>query len=96
MNYCTGLMVGSTASMSSLWSFSFNIGISQSKHVSSCVTAIETGDTRRNKRLKVLVNPVGGPGRAKALWIKTVEPIFRSAGCILDVTCELCNSQQTI
>lgn len=44
------------------------------------------GRAKHSKRLRVLINPVGGPGKAKAEWVKTVEPIFRSAGATLDVT----------
>lgn len=49
--------------------------------------SFQAGGVKRNKRLKVLINPAAGAGHAKALWIKKVEPIFRSADCQLDVTC---------
>ncbi|KAG1891068.1 ATP-NAD kinase-like domain-containing protein [Suillus subluteus] len=38
------------------------------------------------KNLKVLVNPHGGPGKGRALYVSKVEPILLAAGCILDVT----------
>ncbi|KAL0570248.1 sphinganine kinase lcb4 [Marasmius crinis-equi] len=40
---------------------------------------------KRNRRLKVLVNPHGGPGKAVSIFKKTVEPILRAAGCSLDI-----------
>ncbi|KAG7092503.1 hypothetical protein E1B28_008854 [Marasmius oreades] len=40
---------------------------------------------QRNRRLKVLVNPYGGVGKAVSVFTKTVEPILRAAGCTLDV-----------
>ncbi|KAG1756719.1 ATP-NAD kinase-like domain-containing protein [Suillus paluster] len=39
-----------------------------------------------SKNLKVLVNPHGGPGKARAMYVNKVEPIFLAAGCTLDVT----------
>ncbi|KIM58901.1 hypothetical protein SCLCIDRAFT_1050178 [Scleroderma citrinum Foug A] len=38
------------------------------------------------KKLKVLVNPHGGPGKARSIYTDKVEPILRAAGCALDVT----------
>ncbi|KZP19451.1 hypothetical protein FIBSPDRAFT_827966 [Athelia psychrophila] len=38
------------------------------------------------RRLKVLINPFGGKGRAGALYNKVVEPIFRAAKCPMDAT----------
>lgn len=38
------------------------------------------------KNLKVLVNPHGGKGKGRALYVSKVEPIFLAAGCTLDVT----------
>ncbi|KAF9265425.1 hypothetical protein L218DRAFT_1019822 [Marasmius fiardii PR-910] len=40
---------------------------------------------QRNRRLKVLVNPHGGVGKAVPVFKKTVEPILRAANCTLDV-----------
>lgn len=37
------------------------------------------------RRLKVLVNPVGGPGKARQLFQQRVRPILEAAGCKLDV-----------
>jgi len=39
-----------------------------------------------SKNLKVLVNPFGGPGKARTLYANKVEPILLAAGCTLDVT----------
>ncbi|KAF5377073.1 hypothetical protein D9757_007739 [Collybiopsis confluens] len=38
-----------------------------------------------NRRLKVLVNPHGGVGKAVAIFNKSIEPVLRAAGCILDI-----------
>ncbi|THH33940.1 hypothetical protein EUX98_g262 [Antrodiella citrinella] len=38
------------------------------------------------RRVKVLVNPHSGPGKAVQLFKQKVEPLFRAARCILDVT----------
>ncbi|KAL0577639.1 sphinganine kinase lcb4 [Marasmius crinis-equi] len=40
---------------------------------------------RQNRRLKVLVNPKSGTGKAVKTFVTTVEPILRTAGCSLDV-----------
>ncbi|KAJ4000735.1 ATP-NAD kinase-like domain-containing protein [Lentinula boryana] len=42
-------------------------------------------DVKPNRRLKVLINPHGGVGKGVALFNKLVEPVFRAAGCILDL-----------
>ncbi|KIJ68916.1 hypothetical protein HYDPIDRAFT_79957 [Hydnomerulius pinastri MD-312] len=39
-----------------------------------------------SKVLRVIINPHGGPGRARKIFTKKVEPILRAAGCKLDVT----------
>ncbi|GAM87716.1 hypothetical protein ANO11243_057430 [Dothideomycetidae sp. 11243] len=38
----------------------------------------------RSKRLKVLINPHGGPGLAPKLYAKDAEPIFKAAGCEIE------------
>ncbi|PGH11092.1 hypothetical protein AJ80_07280 [Polytolypa hystricis UAMH7299] len=42
------------------------------------------GDAQRRKRVKVLVNPFGGKGRAAKLYYKYVEPILAAARCEID------------
>lgn len=42
-------------------------------------------DVRPYRRLKVLVNPVGGPGKARQLFQTRVRPILEASGCKLDV-----------
>lgn len=37
------------------------------------------------RRLKVLINPVGGPGKARQLFQAKVRPILEAAGCVLDI-----------
>ncbi|KAG5650770.1 hypothetical protein H0H81_011109 [Sphagnurus paluster] len=45
----------------------------------------EDSGVTRSRRLKVLVNPHGGVRKGAAVFVKTVEPIFRAAQCSLDV-----------
>ncbi|KAK1079771.1 sphinganine kinase lcb4 [Friedmanniomyces endolithicus] len=42
-------------------------------------------NTKRRKRMKVLINPFGGQGNAQRLWAREVEPIFAAARCEVDV-----------
>ncbi|KAL6300521.1 ATP-NAD kinase-like domain-containing protein [Sparassis latifolia] len=49
------------------------------------MSAAYTG-VKRQRRLKVLVNPKSGPGNAVQHYIKQVEPIFRAARCLIDTT----------
>lgn len=46
--------------------------------------SFRTGITRARK-LKVLVNPVGGQGKAVRYYNERVFPILRAAGCIIDL-----------
>ncbi|KIW99680.1 uncharacterized protein Z518_11093 [Rhinocladiella mackenziei CBS 650.93] len=43
------------------------------------------GQSQRNKRIKLLINPFGGAGKAAKLYTKDVEPIFAAARCEVDV-----------
>ncbi|KAF4608502.1 sphinganine kinase lcb4 [Pleurotus pulmonarius] len=40
---------------------------------------------KKGRRIKVLVNPFGGKGKGRAIFMQKVEPILRHAGCMLDV-----------
>ncbi|KAJ4469370.1 ATP-NAD kinase-like domain-containing protein [Lentinula edodes] len=42
-------------------------------------------DIKLHRRLKVLINPHGGVGKAVAVFNKLVEPVLRTAGCSLDI-----------
>lgn len=42
-------------------------------------------NTKRRKRVKVLVNPFGGQGQALKLWTREAEPVFAAARCDVDV-----------
>ncbi|KAJ3725910.1 ATP-NAD kinase-like domain-containing protein [Lentinula raphanica] len=42
-------------------------------------------DIKPNRRLKILVNPHGGVGKGVAIFNKHIEPVFRAAGCSLDI-----------
>lgn len=48
--------------------------------------AYEGAGITRFRRLRVLVNPFGGTGKGALIFARKVEPIFRAAGCIMDVT----------
>lgn len=43
------------------------------------------GHSQRNKRIKLLINPFGGVGKAEKLYPKEIEPIFAAARCEVDV-----------
>lgn len=43
------------------------------------------GSAQRKKRIKVLINPYGGAGKAEAIYNKHIGPLFEAAGCIVDV-----------
>jgi sphingosine kinase len=43
------------------------------------------GRAQRQKRIKVLINPFSGKGRAPKLYSRQVEPVFAAARCIVDV-----------
>ncbi|KAJ4353315.1 sphinganine kinase lcb4 [Didymosphaeria variabile] len=43
------------------------------------------GASQRQKRIKVLINPFGGQGKASQLYHKHIAPIFAAARCELDV-----------
>ncbi|PNS19747.1 Sphingoid long chain base kinase 4 [Sphaceloma murrayae] len=39
----------------------------------------------RNKRIKLLINPLGGRGLAPTFYARDIEPLLRAAGCVVDV-----------
>lgn len=43
------------------------------------------GNAQRRKRIKVLINPYGGAGRASTIYNKHIGPLFEAAGCVVDV-----------
>jgi sphingosine kinase len=43
------------------------------------------GESQRNKRIKVLINPYGGQGSAQKWYNRDIEPIFAAAQCKVDV-----------
>ena len=42
-------------------------------------------NTKKRKRIKVLINPFGGKGYAQKLWTREVEPLFAAAHCEVEV-----------
>ncbi|KAF8636568.1 hypothetical protein AX17_003379 [Amanita inopinata Kibby_2008] len=49
-------------------------------------SAYEGAGIKRSRRLRILINPFGGVGKGALVFSRKVEPIFRAAGCSLDVT----------
>lgn len=43
-------------------------------------------DVKPYRRVKVLINPVGGPGKGRQLFESRARPILEAAGCKLDIT----------
>lgn len=43
------------------------------------------GESQRNKKIKVLINPFGGKGSAQKWFLRDIEPIFAAARCQFDV-----------
>ncbi|MCJ1439202.1 sphinganine kinase lcb4 [Xylographa pallens] len=43
------------------------------------------GESQRNKRIKVLINPYGGKGSAQKWYTRDIEPIFTAARCEVNV-----------
>ena len=43
------------------------------------------GESQRQKRIKVLINPHGGQGKAQKHYFRDIAPIFTAARCELDV-----------
>ena len=43
------------------------------------------GSSKRKKRIKLLINPFGGTGKAQKLYNTQIEPIFAAAKCEVDV-----------
>jgi sphingosine kinase len=49
------------------------------------VQARAYGAAKQQKRIKVLINPFGGKGKALKYWTNDIEPIFRAARCEIEV-----------
>ncbi|KAI4170473.1 MAG: hypothetical protein LQ343_004976 [Gyalolechia ehrenbergii] len=43
------------------------------------------GESQRKKRIKLLINPFGGMGKAQKLYLRDIEPILAAARCEVDV-----------
>ena len=43
------------------------------------------GESQRNKRIKILINPFGGKGSAQKWYSRDIEPILAAARCSMDV-----------
>jgi len=43
------------------------------------------GESQREKKIKVLINPFGGRGKSQKWFLRDIEPIFAAARCDMDV-----------
>jgi sphingosine kinase len=43
------------------------------------------GSAQQRKRIKLIINPFGGKGKALKYWTNEIEPIFRAARCEVEV-----------
>ncbi|KAL8722475.1 MAG: hypothetical protein Q9225_001039 [Loekoesia sp. 1 TL-2023] len=43
------------------------------------------GESQRKKRIKILINPFGGKGKAQKWYLRDIEPIFAAARCEVEV-----------
>ncbi|KAL8712343.1 MAG: hypothetical protein Q9220_003494 [cf. Caloplaca sp. 1 TL-2023] len=43
------------------------------------------GEAQRRKRIKLLINPFGGKGKAQKWYLQDIEPLFAAAQCEVDV-----------
>jgi sphingosine kinase len=55
------------------------------KWVERLMSRAYPGTTQRQKRIKLLINPFGGTGRAAKLYTSRIEPILAAARCSVDV-----------
>jgi hypothetical protein len=56
--------------------------------MTNCFLYISILGLLMKKRLKVLINPFGGQGKAKQIFENKVRPIFDAAKCSVDVQCK--------
>jgi len=59
--------------------------VKQAQVFSQKVIARAYGQAQQKKRIKVIINPFGGKGKAVKYWTNEIEPIFRAAQCEIDV-----------
>lgn len=55
---------------------------------SQLVVTNHGSDIKQVMRLKVLINPFGGQGKAKSIFERQVKPVFEAAKCTVDVQCK--------
>jgi len=65
------------------------------KDFTDALTQLSYKGPQKPRRLKVLVNPHSGPGKAALLFKNKVDPLFRAARCTVDVTYTTCKSHAT-
>ncbi|KAM0791316.1 hypothetical protein ACM66B_005788 [Microbotryomycetes sp. NB124-2] len=76
---------------SKLWTLSGTAYVGDAEHGSGgrnrplewCTTLEQRAyqGTKPRRRLRVVINPHGGKGKAKDLWQKEIAPVFKAAGC---------------
>ncbi|XP_056017092.1 uncharacterized protein LOC125673096 [Ostrea edulis] len=57
----------------------------QRKHFQYDLTEMLTKETKRPKRVLVMINPIGGNGTARADFTNIVEPVFKLSGISMDI-----------
>lgn len=57
----------------------------EAKEFSSAIMNEVYKDVAPGKRIKVLINPFGGQGKAKTIYERQVKPVFEAAKCVMDV-----------
>ncbi|KAI5479863.1 hypothetical protein MNV49_002421 [Pseudohyphozyma bogoriensis] len=77
----------SSGKTSKLWRVSGDVGAADkaSRWCEELLTKAYAKEAPR-RRLRVLVNPAGGPGKAVEIYKTICEPIFKAAGCIVERT----------
>ncbi len=71
-----------------LASVSYLVEKPEQSHATSWVSRLldrAYGGSQRRKRIKVLINPFSGSGKAPKWYIRDIEPIFAAARCEVDV-----------
>ncbi|KAF9218433.1 hypothetical protein BS17DRAFT_791452 [Gyrodon lividus] len=72
--------------MSQVWGRVKDTDIVAAKEWCHSVVQVAYNGGNPPKVLRVLINPHGGPGKARQIFTEKVEPILLAAGCVCDVT----------
>ncbi|KIW06630.1 uncharacterized protein PV09_02342 [Verruconis gallopava] len=67
---------------------SFPVSENEAKHAQAFAQRVQLrayGQAQQKKRIKVIINPFGGKGKASKNWKNDIEPIFTAARCEVEV-----------